>query len=122
MRTVLALIAAATLTLTIAAQPRGQAPSDQGFTDTPMLPGLPYHVHDPNRLKPRVVAPAAQPGGAPSDAEVLFDGKDLSQWTPATLGVPGNLGARQPKAVVRVPVFDDQPPTSFQRLAERILA
>ena len=21
--------------------------NDLGFTDTPMLPGLPYHVHDP---------------------------------------------------------------------------
>jgi hypothetical protein len=27
-----------------------------------------------------VVTPAAQPGGPPSDAIVLFDGKDLSQW------------------------------------------
>ena len=34
-------------------------------------------VHGP---APKVVTPAAQPGGAPSDAIVLFDGKDLSQW------------------------------------------
>src|SRR6478735_5142084 len=93
MRTVLALIVAATLTLTIAAQNRGQAPSDQGFTDTPMLPGLPFHVHDPARPKPAVVAPGDQPGAPPSDAVVLFDGKDLSKWTTANLGVPGNLGA-----------------------------
>ena len=53
---------------------------DLGYTDTPMLPGLPWHVHDPNRPIPRVVTPAAQPGGAPSDAIVLFDGKDLSAW------------------------------------------
>ena len=88
MRTLIALGLSLIVT---AAAVATQAP--EGFTDTPMLPGLPYHVHDPNRPKPRVVAPAAQPGGAPSDAEVLFDGKDLSQWTPATLGVPGNLGA-----------------------------
>jgi hypothetical protein len=35
----------------------------------------------PNPLKePRVVTPAATPGAAPSDAVVLFDGKDLSKW------------------------------------------
>jgi hypothetical protein len=54
--------------------------NDLGFTDTPMLPGLPYHVHDPARPYPPVVTPAAQPGGRPSDAIVLFDGKDLSAW------------------------------------------
>jgi hypothetical protein len=60
--------------------PAGQKPSDLGFTDTPMLPGLPWHVHDPARPHPPVVTPAATPGGAPSDAIVLFDGKDLSKW------------------------------------------
>jgi hypothetical protein len=65
----------------VAAAAMCQAQSnDLGYTDTPMLPGLPYHVHDPARPHPRVVTPAAQVGGAPSDAIVLFDGKDLSQW------------------------------------------
>jgi hypothetical protein len=41
--------------------------------------------HDRNRPAPPVVEPATsstedQPGKAPSDAIVLFDGKDLSQW------------------------------------------
>src|SRR5205809_7192782 len=53
---------------------------DLGYTDTPMLPGLPYHVHDPAQQHPRAVPPGAQVGGAPSDAVVLFDGKDLSGW------------------------------------------
>jgi hypothetical protein len=53
---------------------------DLGYDDTPMLPGLPFHVHDPKRPHPPVVTPSAQSGGAPSDAIVLFDGKDLSQW------------------------------------------
>jgi hypothetical protein len=44
---------------------------------------VPYRVHDPGRPHPPVVAPAAQPGGAPSDATVLFGGKGLSQWTAA---------------------------------------
>jgi len=56
--------------------------SPVGYTDTPMLPNLPYHVHDPARPHPSVVTPATQPGGAPSDAIVLFDGKGLSHWTP----------------------------------------
>ena len=32
-----------------AQQPK-PSPSDLGFTDTPMLPGMPYHVHDPERF------------------------------------------------------------------------
>jgi hypothetical protein len=59
-----------------------QAPSTNlGYTDTPMLPGLPYRVHDPARPRPPVVSPAVRVGDAPSDATVLFDGKDLSAWT-----------------------------------------
>lgn len=57
-----------------------QANPDLGFTDTPMLPNLPYHVHDPDRPHPKVVTPSSTPYGPPSDAIVLFDGKDLSQW------------------------------------------
>src|SRR5215469_6251133 len=57
---------------------------DLGYTDTPILPGLPYHVHDPARPIPPVVTPASLPGGAPSDAIILFDGHDLSKWEPQT--------------------------------------
>ena len=32
-------------------------------------------------LKPKKVTPGAKPGEAPSDAIVLFDGKDLSKWS-----------------------------------------
>lgn len=68
--------------VSLAAQtPPPKVSHDLGFDDTPMLPGLPYHVHDYNRPHPPVVAPSAVPGGAPSDAIVLFDGKDLSRWT-----------------------------------------
>ncbi|MEJ2703479.1 MAG: DUF1080 domain-containing protein [Sedimentisphaerales bacterium] len=43
-------------------------------------------VHDMNRPAPPVITPGTastpdQAGTAPSDAVVLFDGKDLSQWT-----------------------------------------
>ena len=54
--------------------------ADLGFTDTPILPGMKWHVHDPDRPHPRVVTPGVTPGAAPSDAIVLFDGKDLSKW------------------------------------------
>jgi len=64
--------------LNFAQAPR--ANNDLGYTDTPMLPGLPYHVHDPARPHPPVVTPASQPGGSPSDAIVLFDGTDVSHW------------------------------------------
>jgi len=55
----------------------------EGFTNTPMLPDGKWHQHDPNRPQPPVVTPGAtfsQDAPPPSDAEVLFDGKDLSKW------------------------------------------
>ena len=64
-----------------AALANAQQPNpDLGFTDTPMEPGMPWHVHDPGRPHPKQITPAPTPGGAPSDAIVLFDGKDLSKW------------------------------------------
>src|SRR5271156_4254150 len=56
-----------------------------GFKDTPMLPGGRWHVHDSDRPLPKVITPGTcstqeEPGHPPSDAIVLFDGKDLSQW------------------------------------------
>jgi hypothetical protein len=60
-----------------------EAEKIDGFRDTPMLPGGKWHLHDPDRPQPPVVTPGAtfsQNAPAPSDAEVLFDGKDLSQW------------------------------------------
>lgn len=51
-----------------------------GYKDTPMLPGQPWHVHDSDRPYPPEVVPGAQLGDPPSDAVILFDGKDLSHW------------------------------------------
>ena len=74
--------------------PKKAANHDLGFEDTPMLPGLPYHVHDPNRPHPPVVTPAVDPGGPPSDAIVLFDGKNLSGWVghPSSITKAGQSG------------------------------
>lgn len=54
-----------------------------GYDDTPFLPGGVWRVHDSKRPPPPVVAPGAEPGAAPSDAIVLFDGRDLSKWKTA---------------------------------------
>jgi hypothetical protein len=62
-----------------------------GYNDTPMLPGLPYRVHDIKRPHPRVVTPGERPGDPPSDATVLFNGKDLSQWTVVRRGSARNV-------------------------------
>src|SRR5947207_14946482 len=48
----------------------------------------PWAVHDPNRPQPKVVTPGTfstpeTPGKPPSDAVVLFGGKDLAQWRSA---------------------------------------
>ena len=51
-----------------------------GLDNTPMIPGLPWRIHDANRPQPPLVKPPARPGGPPSDAIVLFDGTDLSRW------------------------------------------
>ena len=69
-----ALAAAATLGCS------GSAQEKPGYTDTPLLPGGEWHVHDPERPYPEVVTPGAQPGAAPSDAVVLFDGTSLDAF------------------------------------------
>jgi 3-keto-disaccharide hydrolase len=54
-----------------------------GFRDTPMEAAGKWHVHDPDRPQPPVIAPGdtfSHNAPPPSDAEVLFDGKDLSKW------------------------------------------
>lgn len=51
-----------------------------GYTDTPILPGQKWHVHDSARPYPAEVTPGAFLGDPPSDAEILFNGKDLSHW------------------------------------------
>ena len=54
-----------------------------GYNDTPLIPGTKWHVHDGDRPQPPVVTPGktfSHLAPAPSDAVVLFDGKDLSKW------------------------------------------
>ena len=53
--------------------------------EAPIIPGTQWKVHDPKRPQPKVVTPGVpsiqeKAGTAPSDAVVLFAGKDLSAW------------------------------------------
>ncbi len=85
----IAVVAAAGLVLAQSEAKKKQSKeyrtSPTGYTDTPALPGQKWRVHDLDRPRPRVVTPGAassqeRTGRPPSDAIVLFDGKDLSQW------------------------------------------
>lgn len=78
-----------------------------GYNDTPVLPWCGFRVHDPDRPAPQRIDPGAAPLGAapvPSDALVLFDGKDLAAWEASTWKVvdgaieagSGSLTTRRP--------------------------
>lgn len=72
-----------------ARQKKQQKDHTLGYDDTPIIPGQKWRVHDVSRTRPHMVTPGAQYGQPPSDAIVLFDGKDLSKWvTPGKMTEP----------------------------------
>lgn len=66
-----------------------------GYDTTPYYPGSKWRVHDSSRPRPGAVTPSTCNGSSsktPSDAEVLFDGHDLSKWVSLKNGVAGEPG------------------------------
>jgi hypothetical protein len=51
-----------------------------GYTKLAEIPGTQWRIHDASRPHPHVITPGATVGAPPSDAIILFDGKDLSRW------------------------------------------
>ena len=74
--------------LAAAQEPPASAGDDvRGYNDTPQIIGQKWRVHDMDRPRPPMVTPGPYVNEAPpSDALVLFDGKDLSKWTPRARG------------------------------------
>lgn len=64
-------------------------PALTGYSDTPVIPGSSWHVHDGARPRPPVVQPGHENAQPPWDAVVLFDGHDLDAWQTERGGKPG---------------------------------
>jgi len=92
--TTLAALAAATLSTNAQDRPKNVEVTIDGvagFQDTPLQPDGKWHVHDPARPQPPVVTPGnkySEMATPPSDAIVLFDGTDTSQWKDLKTGGP----------------------------------
>ncbi|HEY7120005.1 MAG TPA: DUF1080 domain-containing protein, partial [Tepidisphaeraceae bacterium] len=85
----LAAIAGGAVLSCVAADDNAPGAAAGGVGGVPNQEHKQWHVHDRSRPQPPVITPSTastqeQPGTPPSDAVVLFDGKDLSQWVDKT--------------------------------------
>lgn len=72
-----------TTILTIGAAAFAADQKKLGYSDTPLIPGTKWHVHDGDRPQPPIITPGktfSHNAPPPSDAVVLFNGKDFSKW------------------------------------------
>ena len=95
----LAIPAATLLAADTTAQPKKKAKAKK---EAPLTPGGKWRAHDQSRPQPAVVTPPtastpAKAGQPPSDAIVLFDGKDFAHWRIATSKTSPNPSADAPK-------------------------
>ncbi len=90
----MAAAAQSSATRAAGASGKGGGSATLGYTDTPLVPGQRWHVHDPARPYPPKVAPGVSRNDSPSDAIILFDGKDLAHWLPATQTMPTGVTIR----------------------------
>jgi hypothetical protein len=89
----------------------------RGYNDTPQIPGQKWKVHDMTRPRPVKITPAPYvKEGPPSDAIVLFDGKDLSKWEQQA-GRGGPI--QEPKWKVQDDYFEIVPRTGRIRTKEK---
>ena len=88
MRYLILLTALTTLSLSAQDPPASAGDDTRGYNDTPQITGQKWRVHDMTRPRPVKVMPGALATGGtpPSDAVILFDGKDLSQWSSQVSG------------------------------------
>lgn len=88
----------------------------RGYNDTPQIPNQKWKVHDMTRPRPVKITPAPYvKEGAPSDAIVLFDGKDLSKWEQQ----PRGGAVQEPKWKVQDDYFEIVPRTGRIRTKEK---
>jgi hypothetical protein len=85
----LALALAATLAAAAQAPAQQDKPNPIGYSDTPLIPGTEWRVHDIDRPAPPVVTPGERPADPPSDAIVLFDGSSTAAFKSKIPGPDG---------------------------------
>ena len=55
-------------------------PNPIGYSDTPIIPGTQWKVHDIDRPRPEAVKPGDKLGDPPADAIILFDGTNTDAF------------------------------------------